>query len=69
VSNELVQSVDKKNERRRFTISELSRGFLQMSPTVLYEVVIDRLDCDKFAQDGFRKCSRLCTNAENGSGF
>jgi transposase len=40
VSDDLVQSVDQKTgERRRFTISELSCQFPQLSRTVLYEII------------------------------
>jgi hypothetical protein len=39
VSDDLVQGVDQKIcERRRFTISEVSYEFPQISRTVLYEV-------------------------------
>jgi hypothetical protein len=44
VSNGLVQSVDQKIcESRRFTISELSCEFPQISGTVLYEIITVRL--------------------------
>jgi hypothetical protein len=40
VSDDLVQSVDQNIcERRQFTISELSCKFLQISRTVLYEII------------------------------
>jgi hypothetical protein len=49
VSDVLVQSVDQKiRERRRFTISELSCEFPQLSRTVLYEIIIVRLGYHKF---------------------
>jgi hypothetical protein len=61
VSDNLVQSVDQKNcERRRFTISELSREFPQMSCTLLYDITA-RLGYHKFEQDGFQKCSWVFT--------
>jgi hypothetical protein len=53
VSDDLVQSVEQKLcERRRFTISELSREFPQTLRTVLYENI------KSFVQDGFRKCKK-----------
>jgi hypothetical protein len=49
VSDDLVQSVDQKvRERRRFTISELSCEFPQISRTLLYEIIRVRLDYHKF---------------------
>jgi hypothetical protein len=40
VSDDLVQSVDQKiSERRRFTISELSCEFPQISRALLYEII------------------------------
>jgi hypothetical protein len=40
VSDNLVESVDQKIcERRRFTISELSGEFPQISHTALYEII------------------------------
>jgi hypothetical protein len=49
VSDDFVQSVDKKIcERRRFTISELSLEFPQISPTVLYEIITIKLGCYNF---------------------
>lgn len=49
VSNDLVKKVDEKvRENRRFTISELSEQFPQISRTVLYEVVTDKLGYRKF---------------------
>jgi hypothetical protein len=47
-SDDLVQSVDQKICERRFTISEISCEFLQISYTVLYEIVTVRLGCHKF---------------------
>jgi hypothetical protein len=48
VSDDLVQSVDKKTgERRCFTISELSHEFPHISHTVLYEIT-DRQGYHKF---------------------
>jgi hypothetical protein len=48
-SDDLPQSVDKKIcERRRFTISELSCEFPQISCTVLYDVITVRLGYHKF---------------------
>jgi hypothetical protein len=62
VSGELVQSVDQKIcEGRRFTISELSCEFPQISRTILYEINTGKA-VTSFAQDGFRKCSRVRTN-------
>jgi hypothetical protein len=44
-----LQSVDKTIcERWRFTISEVSLEFPQMSCIVLYEIIIDRLGYHKF---------------------
>ncbi|KAG8226287.1 hypothetical protein J437_LFUL002726 [Ladona fulva] len=49
VTDELVQKIDGKvRENRRFTISELSDEFPQISRTVLYEVVTERLGYRKF---------------------
>jgi hypothetical protein len=49
VSDDLVQSVDQKiNERQRFTISELSCKFPQISHTVLYKITTVRLGYHKF---------------------
>jgi hypothetical protein len=56
-----VVSDDLQNERRRFTISELSREFPQISRTVLYQIIRYRLGYHKFWQDGFRKCSQVHT--------
>jgi hypothetical protein len=53
VSDDLVQSVDHKIcERRRFTISEVSCEFSQISRTLLYEIIIVRL--------GYHKCCARC---------
>jgi hypothetical protein len=42
VSDDLVQSVDQNiTERRRSTISDLSREFPHISRTVLYEIIAD----------------------------
>jgi hypothetical protein len=42
VSDHLVQSVHQKScERRRLTISELSREFPRIPPTVLYDNITD----------------------------
>jgi hypothetical protein len=49
VSDGLVSSVDQKIcERQRFTISELSCEFPQISRTVLYEIITVTLGCHKF---------------------
>jgi hypothetical protein len=49
VSDDLVESVDQKiHERRRFTISEFSCEFPQISRTVLYKIVTVRLGYHKF---------------------
>jgi hypothetical protein len=49
MSDDDVQSVDQKIcERRRFTISELSCEFPQISCTVLYEIITVRLGYHKF---------------------
>jgi hypothetical protein len=49
VSNDLVRSVDEKiSERRRFTISELSCEFPQISRAPLYEIIAVTLDYNKF---------------------
>jgi hypothetical protein len=49
VSDDLVQSVDQKIcERRRFTISGLSREFPHISRSVPCEIVTDRLGYHKF---------------------
>jgi hypothetical protein len=56
VSDDRVQSVDEqKYERRRFTISKLSREFPQISPTLLYEFIIVRLGYHKFCARWVRK--------------
>jgi hypothetical protein len=42
MSVDLIQSIHQKiRERRRFTISELSCGFPQISRHVLYEIITD----------------------------
>jgi hypothetical protein len=49
VSDELLQSVDQKIcEKQRFIISQVSCEFLQISCTVLYEIIIVRLGNHKF---------------------
>jgi hypothetical protein len=49
VSDDLVQNIDQKIcERRRFTISELSCEFANISRTVLYAIITDRLGYHKF---------------------
>jgi hypothetical protein len=49
VSDDLVQSVDKKTcDRRRFTISDLSCEFPQISRNVLYDITTVRLGYQKF---------------------
>jgi hypothetical protein len=49
VSGDVVQSVDQKIcGREHFTISEISCEFLQISCTVLYEIITVRLGCYKF---------------------
>jgi hypothetical protein len=49
VSDDLVQSVDQKIcESRRFTISELSSEFPQISCIVLYEIIIVRIGHHNF---------------------
>jgi hypothetical protein len=48
VSDNLVQSVDQKScETRRFTISEISCEFPQISRTLLYEIITVRLGYHK----------------------
>jgi hypothetical protein len=70
VSDDLVRSVDQKIcERRRFTISEFSCEFPQISYTLLYETITVRLGCHKFCARWFRKSLRLVQNTENGFGF
>jgi hypothetical protein len=59
-SDDLVQSVDLIIcERWRFKISELSCEFPHISPTVPYAIITVREAITSFAQDGFRKCSRV----------
>jgi len=49
VTDELFRKVDQCfRGKRRFTILELSEGFLQTSRTTLYEIVTDRLGYHKF---------------------
>jgi hypothetical protein len=49
VSDDFFQNIDKKNcERWRFTISELSYEFPQISRTLLYEIIIVRRGNHKF---------------------
>jgi hypothetical protein len=49
VNGDFVQSVRQKIcERRRFTISELSCEFPQISHTLPYEIITRRADCHKF---------------------
>jgi transposase len=49
VTNELVQKIDGKvRDNRRFTISELSDEFPQISRTVLYEIVTESLGYKKY---------------------
>jgi hypothetical protein len=49
VSDDLVQSVDQKRfSNDRFTISELSREFPQISRPVRNEIITVRLGCHKF---------------------
>ena len=49
VTNELVQQIEQRvREKRRFTISELSEEFPQISRTSLYEIVTARLSFHKF---------------------
>jgi hypothetical protein len=61
--DDLVQSADQRiYERWRFTISELSCEFPQIPSTVLYEIITVKLGyITSFAQDEFRKCSRVST--------
>jgi oligoribonuclease (3'-5' exoribonuclease) len=48
VNDDLVRAVDSKvHEDRRFTISSLSLHFSQISRTILYEIVSDRLNYRK----------------------
>jgi hypothetical protein len=56
-SDDLVQSVDQKEnwERRRFTISELSCEFPQISRSGLYEIITVRLGYHKFCARWFPK--------------
>jgi hypothetical protein len=56
VSDDLVRS-----ERWPITISELSYKFMQISRTLLYEI-ITVWAITSFALDGCRKCSRVYTN-------
>jgi hypothetical protein len=50
VSDHPVQSVEQKIcERRRFTISEVSCEFPQISRTLLYEIIAVRLGYHKFS--------------------
>jgi transposase len=56
VSDDHVQGVDQKIcERRRFTISEVSREFPQISLAVLYEIITVRQSCHKFCARWFPK--------------
>jgi hypothetical protein len=60
VSNDLVQSVDKKVcEIRHFTISERSCEFPHILRTVHYEIITDRLGYHNFAQDGLNNEKEL----------
>jgi hypothetical protein len=53
VSDDLVQSVDQTIcERGRFTFSEHSREFPQISRTVLYEIIAVTLGYHKFCRMG-----------------
>jgi hypothetical protein len=57
VRDDLVQSVDQNIcEKRRFTISERSYEFPQISSTVLHEIATVRLAITSSTQDGFSKC-------------
>jgi hypothetical protein len=59
---DLVQSVDKKIcERQRFTISELSCEFTQISLLFTMRLLQLGYTITSFAQDGFQKCSWVCT--------
>jgi hypothetical protein len=58
----LFKVLTKFYERQRFTISELSCEFPQISHTILYEIITVRLGYHhKFMQDRFRKRSRVST--------
>jgi hypothetical protein len=60
-SGDLVQSADQNIcERRRFTISELSCEFPQISRIVLYEIITVRLICHKLCA---RWVSKMITGA------
>jgi hypothetical protein len=62
VTYDLVQHVDKLvSKRLRFTISELSLEFPEVSLTVLYEMVTKNLAATSFVPDGCQKCSLMFT--------
>jgi hypothetical protein len=70
VSDDLVQSVDQKIcDRQRFTISELSCEFPQISCTYLYEIITVRTDYHKFCTRWVLKILMGAQNAENDFGF
>lgn len=49
INDDLVEKINKKvKENRRFAITELSECFPQISPTVLYEIVGQKLGYHKF---------------------
>jgi hypothetical protein len=70
VSDDLVQSADQKIcERQRFTISDLSCEFSQISCTVLCEIITVRLGYHKFCARWVLKMLTSAQNAENGFSF
>jgi hypothetical protein len=71
VSDDLIQSVDQKLcERQCFTISELSHEFLQISCTVLHEIITVRLGLHhKFCARWVPEMLTSEQTAENGFGF
>jgi hypothetical protein len=71
VSDDLVQrDVQKVLQGRRFTISQLSYEFPQISRTLPYEIIIDWLRCLKFCARWVPENAHGCAqNADNGFGL
>jgi hypothetical protein len=69
VSDDLAQSDENICERRRFTVSEASCEFPQISRAVLYEIITLAYAITSFTKMGSENAHGCVENAENDFGF
>lgn len=64
VSDDLNKVNERVCENHRFTISELSDYFSEVSRTILHEIVTDKLGYHKFCAHGYQNCSLKTTRLQ-----